>query len=56
MGAIVGGYDGSLMNGFFAIPDYLADMGDPDANVQGLLIAAISLGSEFNFLIMSGGC
>jgi hypothetical protein len=34
------------MNGFFAIDDFLDDMGQPDANIQGLLIAAISLGSE----------
>ncbi|KAK4688181.1 hypothetical protein P7C73_g1929, partial [Tremellales sp. Uapishka_1] len=50
IGTVVAGYDGSLMNGFFSIADFLSDMGNPDANIQGLLIASISLGTIIGVL------
>lgn len=34
------------MSGFFSIPSFLSDLGNPDANMQGLATAAISLGCE----------
>ncbi|KAJ0133753.1 hypothetical protein HZ326_23185 [Fusarium oxysporum f. sp. albedinis] len=38
------GFDGSLIGGLLAIPQWLKDLGLPNANQQGLMIAAQSLG------------
>ncbi|KAK4699931.1 hypothetical protein P7C70_g6323, partial [Phenoliferia sp. Uapishka_3] len=37
------------MSGFFSIPTFLSDLGNPDANLQGLATAAISLGFIIGF-------
>lgn len=49
LGSYVCGYDGSVMSGFFSIPSFLSDLGNPDANLQGLATAAISLGYIIGF-------
>ncbi|GAA6033239.1 hypothetical protein JCM8097_003011 [Rhodosporidiobolus ruineniae] len=50
LGSFVCGFDGSVMSGFFGIASFLSDMDDPDANKQGLLTAAISLGYLIGFI------
>ncbi|GAA5859009.1 hypothetical protein JCM8547_003966 [Rhodosporidiobolus lusitaniae] len=50
LGSFVCGFDGSVMNGFFGLDSFLSDMDDPDANKQGLLTAAISLGYLIGFI------
>jgi len=45
-GQYINGYDGAVMNSFFSVPAFLVDLGYPDANTQGLLSGAISLGCE----------
>ncbi|GAA5900918.1 hypothetical protein JCM6882_005978 [Rhodosporidiobolus microsporus] len=50
LGSFVCGFDGSIMNGFFGLATFLRDTDNPDANKQGLLTAAISLGYLIGFL------
>ncbi|GAA5821781.1 hypothetical protein JCM11251_001021 [Rhodosporidiobolus azoricus] len=50
LGSFVCGFDGSIMNSFFGLDTFLRDMGNPDANQQGLLTAGISLGYLIGFL------
>ncbi|GAA6031392.1 hypothetical protein JCM8097_005639 [Rhodosporidiobolus ruineniae] len=49
LGSFVCGFDGSVMSGFFGIESFLRDTDHPDANKQGLLTAAISLGYLIGF-------
>ncbi|CAG8197762.1 unnamed protein product [Penicillium salamii] len=48
--AAANGYDGSLMNGLLALPLFLKDLGDIDSNVEGLIIAGVSLGGTISFI------
>ncbi|CAI7626997.1 unnamed protein product [Penicillium pancosmium] len=48
--AAANGYDGSLMNGLLALPLFLKDLGDIDSNVEGLIIAGVSLGGTPSFI------
>jgi MFS family permease len=41
------------MNGFWAIDDFLKDMGNPDASMQGLITAAVPIGFCLCFLPVS---
>jgi len=38
------------MNGFWSIDNFITDMGNPDANVQGLISCAVPIGFVISFL------
>ncbi|KAF7178039.1 hypothetical protein CNMCM7691_006697 [Aspergillus felis] len=48
--AAANGYDGSLMNGLLALPLFLEDLSDINSNIEGLIIAAVSLGGTPSFI------
>ncbi|KAJ5359144.1 uncharacterized protein N7496_011557 [Penicillium cataractarum] len=48
--AAANGYDGSLMNGLLALPLFLKDIGEINSNVEGLIIAGVSLGGMPSFI------
>ncbi|KAL2840060.1 general substrate transporter [Aspergillus pseudoustus] len=48
--AAANGYDGSLMNGLLALPRFLKNLGDINSNIEGLIIAGVSLGGTPSFV------
>ncbi|KAK9312303.1 general substrate transporter [Lipomyces starkeyi] len=48
--AAANGFDGSLMNGLLALPQFTKNLGDVNANILGLILAGISLGGTPTFI------
>ncbi|KAK9357454.1 general substrate transporter [Lipomyces starkeyi] len=48
--AAANGFDGSLMNGLLALPQFTKNLGDVSANILGLILAGISLGGTPTFI------
>jgi MFS family permease len=48
--AAANGYDGSLINGLFAMPYFNENLGDPASTLLGITLAGISLGGLPSFI------